>query len=105
VFTTKLLGRCERVGTPLRAWAGKAHEIRGVRALRLIQGVLGLARKQSRESLLWAADKALEHGLFRYQDFKRLVERGDTARPSQLPLLSEHPDIRSMDAYRMEDWS
>ena len=104
-FTAKLLGRCERVGAPLRAWADKACELRGVRALRLIQGVLGLTRKHSRESLLWAANKALEHGLFRYQDFKRLVERGDDAMPAQLPLLAEHPDIRSMDAYRLEDWS
>jgi transposase len=103
-FTAKLLGRCERVGPPLRAWADKACEARGVRALRLIQGVLGLTRKHSRESVLWAADKALEHALFRYQDFKRLVERGGAGAPDQLPLLSEHPDIRSMDAYRLEDW-
>lgn len=104
-FTAKLLGRCERVGPSLRAWADKAYEARGVRALRLIQGVLGLTRKHSRESVLWAADKALTHRLFRYQDFKRLVERGGTGEPAQLPLLSEHPDIRSMDAYRLEDYS
>ena len=104
-FTLKLLGRCEQVGAPLRAWADKAYEARGVRALRLIQGVLSLTRKHTRESILWAADKALERKLFRYQDFKRLVERGDTVLPAQLPLLSEHPDIRSMDSYRLEDWS
>lgn len=104
-FTAKLLGRCERVGPSLRAWADKAFELRGVRALRLIQGVLGLTRKHPRESLLWAAEKALEHGLFRYQDFKRLVERGEAARPAQaqLPLLAEHPVIRPMDAYRLEN--
>ena len=104
-FTLKLLGRCERVGAPLRAWADKAYEVRGVRALRLIQGVLSLTRKHTRESVLWAADKALERKLFRYRDFKRLVERGDTVLPAQLPLLSEHPDIRSMDSYRLEDWT
>jgi transposase len=104
-FTAKLLGRCERVGASLRSWAEQAYQARGVRALRLIQGVLSLTRKHSRESLLWAADKAIEHNFFRYQDFKRLVERGDRALPAQLPLLSEHPDIRSMDAYRLEDWS
>lgn len=102
VFIVKLLGRCERVGAPLRAWADKAYEVRGVRALRLIQGVLSLTRKHPRESVLWAADKALEHEFFRYQDFKRLVVRSDTLLPAQLPLLSEHPDIRSMDSYRLE---
>ena len=50
-FTAKLLGRCERVGAPLRAWADKACATRGVRALRLVQGVLSFTRKHSRESL------------------------------------------------------
>jgi len=100
-FIHKLLGRCERVGPALRAWADEAFERRGIRALRLIQGALSLTRRHARETVLWAADKARQKGLFRYQDLRRLVERG--APPPQLPLLTEHPDIRSMDAYRLED--
>jgi len=73
--------------------------------LRLIQGVLSLTRKHSRESVLWAAERALEHKLFRFRDVKRLAERGVRPSPVQLSLLSEHPDIRSMDAYRLEEWS
>jgi transposase len=104
VYIHKILGRCEQVGPSLRAWADKAYEYRGVRALRLIQGVLRLLRSHPRESVLWAAEQALHRNLFRYQDFRRVVERGATNHPSsQLPLLAEHPLIRSMDEYRLEE--
>jgi transposase len=102
-FIHKILGRCDRVGPSLRAWADKAYEYRGVRALRLIQGVLSLLRGHPRESVLWAAEQALHRNLFRYQDFRRLVERGAHQPSSQLSLLAEHPDIRPMDAYRLEE--
>lgn len=104
-YVAKLLGRCERVGPSLRAWADSAYEQRGIRALRLMQGVLSLTRKHPREAVLWAAERARERELFRYQDFRRLVERAQPSLPKQLPLLAEHPDIRPMEAYRLEDWS
>lgn len=104
-YVAKLLGRCERVGPSLRAWADAAYEERGVRALRLMQGVLNLTRKHPRETILWAAERTRERQLFRYQDFRRLVERAHSSQPRQLPLLSEHPDIRPMNDYRLEDWS
>jgi transposase len=97
----RLLGRCERVGQPLHRWAEGAVEERGVRAIRLIQGVLSLARKYSRELLLRAARSAADKRLYRYKDLRRLIELA----PPQLalPLLDEHPDIRPLDHYRMED--
>lgn len=103
-YIEKLLGRCERVGGPLRTWADAALEQRGVRSLRLIQGVLSLTRKHPRETILWAARNAHERQLFRYQDFRRLVEHtAEPTQPAQLSLLSEHPHIRPMNAYRLED--
>lgn len=104
-YVAKLLGRCERVGPSLRGWADAAYEQRGIRALRLMQGVLSLTRKHPREAILWAAERARERQLFRYQDFRRLVERAHPSQPEQLSLLAEHPDIRPMDDYRLEDWS
>jgi Mu transposase, C-terminal domain len=110
-YIAKLLGRCERVGPSLRAWADAAYQERGVRALRLMQGVLSLTRKHPREAILWAAERARERELFRYQDFRRLLERAYPSRNNererdgqrQLPLLAEHPDIRPMEHYRLED--
>src|SRR6516225_6642937 len=53
-FVAQLLGRCERVGPPLHQWAEAALAERGVRAIRVIQGVLGLTRKYPREAVLRA---------------------------------------------------
>jgi len=102
-FTAKLLARCEQVGLPLRQWAEAALEERGVRALRLIQGVLSLTRLHPREQVLAAARTATTHRLFRYKDLHRLAQQS-AARPVSQPLLAEHPSIRPITDYRLEDF-
>jgi hypothetical protein len=102
-YTSKLLGRCERVGSELHEWAKLALEERGVRAIRLIQGVLGLTRKHPRERVLWAARLGVENRLFRYKDLCRLAQQ-QANRPTQLSLLEDHPSIRPMTHYRLEDF-
>jgi transposase len=102
-FAAQLLNRCERVGTPLRDWAEAALEERGVRALRLIQGVIGLTRQHPRERVLAAARTATVHRLFRYKDLQRLTEQHAAKSPVQL-LLSEDPSIRPLTDYRLEDF-
>jgi len=102
-FLDRLLLRCERVGPDLRRWAEAAFEERGVRAFRLLQGVLHLTRTHTREHVLYAARRATEHRLFRYKDLQRLASlaKGDTQQPR---LIEDHPAIRPMTAYRMEDF-
>ena len=102
-FATHLLARCEKIGMDLRRWAEQAFEERGVRALRLIQGVLSLTRQHPRECVLAAARTATTHRLFRYKDLRRLAEQRTTG-PVQRRLLFEHPAIRPMTAYRLEDY-
>jgi hypothetical protein len=94
--------RCERVGTPLKEWAEAAHEERGIRALRLIQGVLALVRKHPREIVVAAAKIALTNRVFRYKDLRRLCER-PTQAPLQRSLLDVHETIRPMTDYRLEN--
>jgi transposase len=101
-FLAHLLMRCERVGAPLKQWAEAAHEERGVRALRLIQGALGLVRKHPREVVLAAAKTALTHRSFRYRDLRRLAEAAAT-QPQQRSLLDVHESIRPMAEYRLEE--
>lgn len=101
-FTANLLARCERVGPALREWAEAALQERGVRALRLIQGVLALTRLHPRERVLAASRTATLHRLFRYKDLQRLTEQ-HAARSVSRPLLAEHPVIRPVTNYRLED--
>ena len=102
-FLDRLLFRCERVGPDLRRWAEAAFEERGVRAFRLLQGVLQLTRTHSREHVLHAARVAVEHRLFRYKDLQRLASMAH-GNPQQPRLIADHPAIRPMTAYRMEDF-
>jgi len=103
-FLAQLLGRCERVGLPLHQWAEAALAERGVRAIRLIQGVLGLTRKYPREAVLRAATTALTHRLFRYKHLERLATHAAPAQPP-LPLVADDPSIRPLTDYTLEEFS
>jgi hypothetical protein len=86
----------------LRTWAEQAVAERGVRAYRLIQGVLGLTRSHPRERLLHAAQLASAQGVFRYRDLKRLTEAAVGLGPQRV-LTQEHESIRPLNHYRLED--
>ena len=99
-FVDRLLGQCERVGPVLRAWADAACTERGVRAIRLIQGVLALTRRFPRERLLAAVQTAHAHQQFRYRTIRRLVELAPA--PSRPTLRTDDPAIRPMTQYTLE---
>jgi hypothetical protein len=100
-FITKLLAQCARVGPQLAEWAEAAYAEREIRALRLIQGALGLLRKHPKEAVLGAAKTCLMHRLFRYRDLRRFTEMADKTTP-QRRLTDVHDDIRPITQYRLE---
>jgi transposase len=101
-YVDRLVGQCARVGPALEQWAHAALAARGVRAIRLIQGVLGLTRRHPRERVLAAAAEAHTRHHFRYQTIRQIVERTPaTAAPS---LRTEDPAIRPMTQYTLEDF-
>jgi transposase len=104
-FEARLLERCGRIGDGLRQWADAAVQERGVRAYRVIQGVLGLTRTHARDSLLDAVLRAVTHRLFRYKDVKRLTEQATARRtpPGRRSLRQDGDSIRPMTAYRLEN--
>jgi transposase len=101
-FVDRLVGQCARVGPALEQWAQAALAARSVRAIRLIQGVLGLTRKHPRERVLAAVAEAHTRQHFRYQTIRQLVER--TPPRSAAPLRTEDPAIRPMTQYTLEDF-
>ena len=101
-YVDRLVGQCERVGPALKQWADAALAARGVRAIRLIQGVLGLTRRHPRERVLTAITEAHARQHFRYQTIRQLVERTPTRpRPT---LATDDPAIRPMTQYTLEDF-
>ena len=101
-FVDRLVSQCERVGPALKQWADAALAARGVRAIRLIQGVLGLTRRHPRERVLAAITHAHAHQHFRYQTIRQLVERSPA--PPSPALASDDPTIRPMIQYTLEDF-
>jgi hypothetical protein len=101
-FVDRLVGQCERVGPALKQWADAALAARGVRAIRLIQGVLGLTRRHPRERVLSAITHANAQQHFRNQTIRQLVER--TPSPPSPTFASDDPTIRPMTQYTLEDF-
>ena len=97
----RLLGRCEQIGADLRQWAEAAHDERGVRAMRLIQGALSLTRTYPKERVLRAARLALLHRQFRFKALKRLAD--NAPEPAERSLLQDHPAIRPMTQYSLKE--
>jgi transposase len=101
-YVDRLVGQCRRVGPALQQWAEAALAARGVRAIRLIQGVLGLTRRHPRERVLAAVTEAHARQHFRYHTIRQLVER-IPARPAPT-LATSDPAIRPMTQYTLEDF-
>jgi transposase len=101
-YVARLVGQCGRVGPALQAWAEAALEARGVRAIRLLQGVLGLTRRHPRERVLAAVTEALDRHHFRYHTIRQLVER--TPPVPAAPLTTTDPAIRPLSQYTLEDF-
>jgi len=102
-YVAGLLARAEHIGADALGWAKAACEERGVRAYRLLQGMLSLTRKHPREQVDWACRVALERQVFRYQALRRLVERAETRNSAPAPaLLQTHDLIRDLVEYAEE---
>lgn len=100
-YEATLLAKAEHIGPRALAWARAATEERGVRAYRLLQGMVSLTRSHPRERVDWACGISLDRRVFRYQVLHRLVEQAAAQAP--LPgLTQEHPLIRDLREYAKE---
>jgi transposase len=99
-YVAGLLSRAEQIGPGALNWAKATCEERGVRAYRLLQGMVSLARTFPREKVDWACRLALQNRLFRYKILRRLVEREGAY---QAPMLIQnHEIIRELSEYAEE---
>jgi transposase len=89
-YVANLLSKAEHIGPHALSWAKAACDERGVRAYRLLQGMISLTRSLPRERVNWACGLALQNRLFRYKILRRLAEK-ETA--SQLSLFIQHHEI------------
>jgi hypothetical protein len=101
-YQANLLARAERIGPRALSWAEGAIEERGVRAYRLLQGMISLTRKHPRERVDWACGVALERRVFRYKPLRRLVDQAAARAPAPPSLIQSHDIIRDLSEYAEE---
>lgn len=94
-----LLERCESLGPCCGAWALAMHKHRGLPGIRVMQGLLALARKTPREQLERAAARALQRAAWGLRDLKAAL--AEPANVVQVDFLQTHPLIGDMDTYRI----
>jgi transposase len=97
--TVYLHERCQAIGPCAGAWALAMHQHRGIEGIRVLQGLISLARKTPHEQLERAASKALQRAGWRLGDLKQAL--AEPANVVQVDFLEAHPLIRDMRAYQI----
>ena len=95
-----LLERCRLLGAHCGAWAEGLLAQRGPIALRVLQGLLALAREHPIGELERACGRAVHVGLWRLRDVRRLAQEGEQV--VQVDFLQAHPLIRDLRHYQLE---
>lgn len=93
-----LLSKIRGLGPMSLAWAEAVVAGRGIEGVRVLQGLLNLAKKHSATDLERACDIALSHDSLRLRTLRALLQRS-AAKQTTLPFLDDHPLIRNLSDY------
>jgi hypothetical protein len=93
-----LLNQVSAVGPCTQQWSEAMVNARGIEGTRVLQGLLSLAKKHSRETLEKACEIAFSHGCYRLRAVRQLVGR-KAEKQEPLPFLEKHPIIRPLTDY------
>jgi transposase len=94
-----LLERCRLVGANAGAWAEGLLQQRGPEGMRVLQGLLALAREHPVDRLERACARAVHLGLWRLRELRHLLQQPDAAQ--QIDFLQAHPLIRDLQHYNL----
>jgi transposase len=92
-----LLGQVRRLGPQATRWAEGVIQVRGVEGIRVLQGLLSLAKRHRCEQLEHACELAHAHGSYRLRTVRQLIDRD--VPQQQLAFLDDDPLIRPLSDY------
>jgi transposase len=92
------LARVRRLGPKSTRWAEGVVEARGVEAVRVLIGLLGLARRHPAAAIEGACGIASGYGAYHLRTVRALIDR-DAPKQEIMPFMSEHPMIRPLSDY------
>jgi hypothetical protein len=92
------LARVRRLGPESTRWAEATVAARGVEAVRVLIGLLGLADRHPVAAIERACEIASSYGSHRLRTVRALIER-DAPKQEVMSFMSEHPMIRPLSDY------
>ena len=93
-----LLGRVRLLGPQATGWAEGVIQARGVEGIRVLQGLLSLAKRHPIDQLEQACRIAHSYGSYRLKTVRTLIGR-QAPEQATLAFVQEHPLIRSLAEY------
>ena len=93
-----LLGQVRRLGVQSTRWAEGVLAARGVEGVRVLQGLLSLAKRHPADAIERACQVAAGYGSYRLRTVRTLIDR-DHPTQEQFPFMHEHPLIRPLAEY------
>jgi hypothetical protein len=93
-----LLRQARHVGERTARWAENMLQTRGIEGVRVLQGLLALAKRHDPEAVERACEVAYSHGAYRLRTLRQLLKR-DAPKQETFDFLEEHPIIRSLSDY------
>jgi transposase len=94
-----ILGRIRRIGPCSTRWAEAMLQARGIEGVRVLQGLLSLAKRYRFKQLEHACDIAHSYGAFRLRTIRQLIDR-DVPKQQEFDFMEDHPLIRPLAEYQ-----
>jgi hypothetical protein len=92
-----LLDQVRRLGPHSTCWAEAVVQTRGIEGVRVLQGLLSLARRHPCDQIERACEVAHSYGAYRLRTVRTLIDR-DVPK-QQIAFTEEHPLIRPLSDY------
>jgi hypothetical protein len=86
------------IGGRAAGWAEAVLQARGVEGMRVVQGLLSLAKKHSARDLEKACEIATSYASYRLRTLRALLKR-QAPKQESFEFMDQHPLIRSLDDY------
>ena len=92
-----LVAQAARIGPQTGLWARTVMEERGIAGMRVINGLLSIAKKSTPSRMEVACGQALSHGSYRLKTLRKLLT--EPVKQENFEFMDEHPLIRQMSEY------
>jgi hypothetical protein len=93
-----LLSQIRRLGTHSTRWSEAVIAVRGIEGVRVLQGLLSLARRHPCAAIERACEVAAASGCYHLRTLRTLLQR-HADQQEQFDFMSEHPLIRDLADY------